>query len=619
MAVNVSAVTGTRPGPTRGPEGQAQDDTQTDPRVGTRARARTGRGNLFGIRAGQIVAAQVALALLLAAAGNGILALAAAILAASAIAAVACARVRGRWLFQWLAIATRYGSRRRALPARSGPAALLDLVQPGAEVIPAELDRHAAALISDAYGLTAVIELGDPSALLTDSPATLPSPAGLLPAPAPDLPQARIQLLVTGVPAPAPRAGTGTAATSYRQLTEGRLLSQQRTVLAVRVPRAEGWSEPDLRRSLSGLVRKVRRRLGPVPSRPLGEAAALAVLADLAHHDEAQPAREAWEAIHLGGLLQATFRLRRWPDLRTETARRLVPRLLALPGAATTVSITADVGRAGAQIVVRLAAFDATGLSTATQALYRLLSAENAGVQRLDGEQMDGLAATMPLGGALPQSAAAPARPGDPAQLHLSLGGDGLMVGANRHGAPVILRLFRAEPTRVVLIGGIRAAQILVLRAMALGARVAVQTSRPYAWEPFVRGVSTPGDTIGLVPAGGQVALPAGTPMRPLLLVVDVGPVGTDSGSGWQGTLVVRDELAAVDVDTLARADVAVLQRLRPDEAVLAAGTLGLGEAQEWLTRIRQDMVGVVNRRSVRWALLSATPIEQQLVGAPAR
>jgi ESX secretion system protein EccE len=602
MTVNVSAVAGARsaPAPT--------------------AQARRRHGTVLGVLGGQIVAAQVALALLVAAAGRGIVAIAAATIAAAAIVTVAWIRVRRRWMYQWLAIAMRYGSRRRALPPQAPAAALLDLVHPGAQVLPAELDHDAAALISDAHGLTAVLELGDPATLLADTVAALPSPTALVPTPAPDLPQVRVQLLVTG--APAPRAGAGTAATSYRQLTEGRLLGQQRAVLAVRVLRTHGWAEPDLRRSLSSLVRKVRRRLGQVPSRPLGEAAAFAVLADLAHHDGAHPAREAWHAIHLGGLLQTTYRLRRWPDLRTETARRLVPRLLTLPAAATTVSISVDSGLSGAELVVRLAAVDPAGLAAASQALRRLLGAEGAGAQRLDGEQLDGFAATLPLGGSVPQSthaSAHPPSPGEIAQLYLPLGGNGLMVGTNRHGAAVTLRLFRPEPTRLVLIGGVRAAQLLALRAMALGARVVVQTSRPYSWEPFVRGVSTPDGTIALVPAGRQVALPPGTPMHPLLLVVDVGPVGTDTGAGWQATMVVRDELAPVDVDALSRADLVVLQPLRPDEAALAAGTLGLSDAQDWLTRIRADMVGVVNRRSVRWALLSATPIEQQLVGTPTR
>jgi type VII secretion protein EccE len=609
---------------------------QNRPAAGPAPRRLPRRGTLFGVHGGQIVAAEVALALLVGAATQGLLAIAGATLIAAVILTIAWVRLRRRWLYQWLGIGSRYLSRRRTLPAGAAGSALLDLVHPGATLIPAELDHDAAAVISDPFGLTAVIELGDPAALLADTIEALPAPTALLPAAAADIPQVRIQLLVTGVPGPALRAGNGAAATSYRQLTEGRLLSQQRAVLAVRVLRGEGWSEPDLRRSLSSLVRKVRRRLRPVAARPLGETAALAVLAELAHHDGTQPGREVWQATHLGGLLQATFRLRRWPDLRVETAQRLVPRLLTLPASATTVSIAAGSAgsgeAAGVDLVVRLATINAAGLSTATQALRRLLAAESASAQRLDGEQLEGFAATLPLGGAsglvegADGASAGPAglsglgHAGGLAGLHLPFGGDGMMIGTNRHGAPVTIRLFRAEPTRGVLIGGVRATQLFVLRAMALGARIVVQTARPYAWEPFVRGVSTPGESIVMVPPGRPLAAPPGTPLQPLLLIVDVGPVAAETGgSGWQTTMVVRDELAPVDVDVLSRADLVILQPLRPDEAALAGGTLGLGDAQDWLTRIREDMVGVVNRRTVRWALLTATPIERQLVGTPAR
>ena len=89
-------------------------------------------------------------------------------------------------------------------------------------------------------------------------------------------------------------------------------------MLAVRVLRVDGWSDEDLRRALSGTVRRIVRRLGPVPARPLGAHAALRVLAELAHHDGAQPARESWPAVRAGGLVQATFRLRRWPDPRAD-------------------------------------------------------------------------------------------------------------------------------------------------------------------------------------------------------------------------------------------------------------------------------------------------------------
>ena len=205
--------------------------------------------------------------------------------------------------------------------------------------------------------------------------------------------------------------------------------------------------------------------------------------------------------------------------------------------------------------------------------------------------------------------------------LDLPVGSAGLMLGNNRHGAPVIARLFRPEQTRALLIGGVRCAQLVALRAMALGARVVVQTARPQAWEPFVRGAAVPGESIAVVPPGRALEIPPGTALHPLLVVVDVGPVGSDTrpGQGWQATLVVRDEFTAADVDVASRADLLVLQPLRPDEATLAGSALGLGDAAQWLTRIRPDMVGVVNRRAVRWAALSTTPIETQLIGPPVR
>jgi hypothetical protein len=397
------------------------------------------------------------------------------------------------------------------------------------------------------------------------------------------------------------------------------------------VLRTEGWSDADLLRALAGIVRKVPRRLGDVPARPLGEAAAMRALSEIAHHNDHDPAHEGWPGVRAGGLVQTTFRVRRWPDLRRETARRLVTRMLALPAAATTVSLTAgprpSIGTGIAvDITVRLAAPDEPRLGVAAQALRKLLSTERASARRLDGEHLDGLAATLPLGGAT-----APAVPGRRVEdgrradafdgLELSVADAGLMLGNNRHGAPVIARLFRPEQTRMLLIGGVPCAQVVALRAMALGARVVVQTARPQAWEPFVRGAAVPGESIAVVPPGRALDIPPGTALHPLLVVVDVGPVGPDTrpGHGWQATLVVRDEFGPADVDVASRADLLILQPLRPDEAALAGSTLGLGDAAQWLTRIRPDMVGVVNRRSVRWAALSTTPIETQLIGPPNR
>jgi type VII secretion protein EccE len=302
-------------------------------------------------------------------------------------------------VFEWLGVMLRFSSRPRAA---SG--SLLAFVAPTARFEQTELAGDPAAVIVDGLGLVSVLELGDPAGLLAEETPMLPSPAGLLPAAAPDQPPVLIQLLLTGAPSPAARVGAGTPANSYRQLTEGRLLGHSRAFLAVRVLRTEGWSEEELLRALTGLSRKLVRRLSAVPARPLGEAAAIRALGEIAHDDGSGPAQEFWPGIKVGSLAQATYRLDRWPDMRVETARRLVTRMLSLPAAATTVSLTAGPrsahGPTPVDLTVRLAAPETSALAAAAQALRKVVSAEQAHVRRLDGEHLLGLAATLPLGGA---------------------------------------------------------------------------------------------------------------------------------------------------------------------------------------------------------------------------
>lgn len=589
------------------------------------------RGRLFGIRTGQLVATQVAVVALVVGAIIGIAGLAVATLITLLILTLTWLRIRGRWALEWLGIALRFQGRRRVASTGASATALLDFVAPGARMAQAELAGDPAAVIVDETGFTAVLELGDPAGVLAEELPMLPSPASLLPPPGVEHPPVRIQLLLTGVPAPALWAGGGMPANSYRQLTEGRVLGHSQALLAIRVLFAEGFTEPDLRQALSGLVRKLPRRLGSVPARPLGEAATIRVIAELAHDTDSGTAHEGWPGLRIGDLAQATFRLHRWPDMRIETSRRIIPRMLTLPAAATTVALTAGPraalgGAPRVDLTVRLAAPDAASLGAATQSLRKMLSSEQALVRRLDGEHLEGLRATLPLGGGPLRDL--PGRYGEEVLIadrvegiELPVPASGLMIGSNRQGDPVVARLFRPEQTRALLVGGVRCAQLFALRAMALGARVVVQTSRPQAWTPFLRGAAVPGELIVLVPPGRVVDIPAGSVLHPLLVIVDAGPVGADNGpgAGFQATLVIRDDFTAADVDVAARADLLLLQPLRPDEAALVGATLGLGDTAQWLTRIRADMVAVVNRRAVRWAALAQTPIETHLIGPPSR
>ncbi|MEW2426777.1 type VII secretion protein EccE [Micromonospora sp. NPDC047644] len=624
------------PSPRVGGPGRSTDSgplpvDQRTPRRRSRAAhwVALGRRAAAGARAGQLVTAQVAAALVLVTLGRPAPIVAAALLVAALLVAAAWVPVRGRWLFEWLGTAVGHLTHRRALTGPADAAALLDLVAPGTVIRSTELTGGLAAVLEDSTGMVALLELGDPGDLLGDVSQAIPAPATLLPPTGPDQPPLLVQLLLAGAPAPVPSAG-GTVGTSYRQLTDGRLAGRERAVVAVRVLRVNGWSEEDLRRVLAGTVRRIVRRLGPLAARPLGVPAALRVLGELAHHD-GEPVRELWPAIRSGSLVQATFRLLHRPDAGAAAGRRLVPRLLALPATATTVSIcsgpsptisSSSVGGVPTELTVRLAAGTATELAAAGEALVRLVTDLGGKLRRLDGAHLGGLAATLPLALTAPGAQPSPPVPGPTVDdWELSLGDAGMMVGTNRHGRAVTVRLFRPEGTRVLLVGGVRAAQLVALRALALGALVVVQTARPRAWEPFVRGVGAPGGTIPLLPPGRAVADGVGTALRPLLLIVDAGPVAAEAvpGPPWRATLVVRDELTAADVDALSRADLALLQPLTAAEATLAGAALGLGGSAEWLTRIREDMVAVVNRRALRWALLSATPIEAQLIGPPTR
>ncbi|HEX6682466.1 MAG TPA: hypothetical protein VF062_06700 [Candidatus Limnocylindrales bacterium] len=591
---------------------------------------------VVGLSSGQIVTAQVALVLLVLGYEIHTIALAVAVPLAAGMLVLGWARMRGRWLSEWVTVWLRYRTRSRLLDQGSDAGMLLSYAHPGSRVSTFDIEGVPTALIADGEGIVALLELGESSVIPARAWYPLPSPASLLPAPANDTPPVRIQLLLHAI------ATTGSApiAANYRALTGGRLLAAERAVLAVRVQRGEGWSEHDLERALSGAVRKVRGKLGGVPHRPLGEVAALRVLGEFAGHDGAQPGQEGWAAVHVGGLLQTTYEVERWPQSSPDPSHALMPRLLRLPATMTTVSLTAgpykgqpdgstkapETETIPGQLAVRIATPDQASLANAGTALRQTLAGDHANSRRLDGEQMDGLLATLPLAGPTPAGLSpevyqgAPRRTASVAALTTPYGGSGLMIGINRNQEPVSFRVFRPEATRIVVIGGVPIAQIVALRSMALGSHVLVQTTRPWAWESFSRGLG-PGAALTVM-APGPVTVPPGHPLHPLLTIVDAGPVAADRSPGtpWHSTLVLRDDLSPVDVDVLGRADLALLQPLHSAEAAVAVSVLGLSRDQEaWLARAQPGMIGVVHKRSVRWAALSQTQYEQQLIGSPNR
>lgn len=203
----------------------------------------------------------------------------------------------------------------------------------------------------------------------------------------------------------------------------------------------------------------------------------------------------------------------------------------------------------------------------------------------------------------------------------LRVSGAGLMIGRNRQKLPVALRLFRAKPTQVLLVGGVRCAQLLAFRALALGARLFIHTAREQEWDAFLRRCGVGREVAAFLPPGASPPVP-GTLAQPHLVIVDVGPTmepAPGAGAPWRATLVVREDLASWDVGLLQHSDLVVLQRLTESEAAVAASGLSLPEAQTWLSRIHPEMVAVISRARLQWVLLGPTATEQSLMGSVAR
>ncbi|WIM96790.1 hypothetical protein ACTOB_000257 [Actinoplanes oblitus] len=303
----------------------------------------------------QVIATQTAAGLVLAGVVAGGFTLLAAIACAALTLALTWLRVRDRWAFAWMAAVLRLRARRRAAarlfaahhPASTGPppgaplrtaATALGLTAPGTRVTSTDLPGGPAAVLTDARGLTMLLDLGDPATLLAEVRPDLPAPWELLPTDGRDRPPGRLQLLLTGVPAPTAAAGTGPVAGSYRMLTEGRVLGHARAVLAVHVSRAADWSDSELRRVLTSQVRKLAKRL---TAQPLDRPEAARLFFDLSYADPAAPIHEEWTALRTGALSQVTFHGH--APGGAGLSAELLARLLLLPATATTVTLTADV------------------------------------------------------------------------------------------------------------------------------------------------------------------------------------------------------------------------------------------------------------------------------------
>jgi Putative type VII ESX secretion system translocon, EccE len=493
----------------------------------------------------RVIALVAAVAFLLAATAPGAVGLAA---VGIVLAVLALPQWRGRALVSWLGTAVRYAARGRHSFGQSG---IFPLIAPDAIVTPIEVSGIPVGAIADVHGLTAVVEIGDPDAVLASGGVIVPMPADLVGSPTPDEPATSIQVLVV-------RRG-----------------HFQRLFVAVRVGGdGIGWTDAQLRQALSSAVRGVVRRLARVgvTGRPLTAATAPAAIAwsvDGGPDVAGREIEERWDHLRTGDGVQVTVRI-------GNTAGRLSADLLGrlLRGSATVSALAVAEDR----LLLRLAAATPAALASAVASV---MAACPGSVSHLDGEQHRGLTETLPLGfteptmatrpGAKPRPRrapsterfASPTRPiGSGADPHQHAGPTtlpdaGLLLGRDRRGVPVLLQLDpnRTTPLRLAVVGGPVAARVLSGRLRAL----------------------------------------------------------TD-GSGAAATVPVAmaafDHLTPADSATLASADVVVCQPISQPEAALVATALRLTRAGAWLSRIDGDMIAIIGNGAVRWAQLSAPAVD---------
>ncbi|SDP52767.1 hypothetical protein SAMN05660199_04144 [Klenkia soli] len=207
------------------------------------------------------------------------------------------------------------------------------------------------------------------------------------------------------------------------------------------------------------------------------------------------------------------------------------------------------------------------------------------------------------------------------AAVQTLVGGGGLVVGVDGAGAPVVVTLFRPEPTAAVCLGGLGLVQRLVLRAMALGAAVTVESDRPSAWTALVglaggdgQVAVVPHDRGRLAPAGDE---PPGTPGRPRLLVLDGDAAATGDtrrAGRWSAVLTCVDGTQEWGRAALASADVVVSRPLSRTEARQLGRVLNLDESA--LRSTGDDTLLLASRAGVVQVRHTATGVEQWLVGA---
>lgn len=281
---------------------------------------------------------------------------------------------------------------------------------------------------------------------------------------------------------------------------------------------------------------------------------------------------ETWDTCHSGQFYLRSYGLAQ-PIL---TSDRL-DRLWTVPSHSTTLSLSL-------RTVEDQELVQTTGVAR-FDTFSRPVEVELPGLSQLHGHQLDALVSSLPL----PR----PAHDGlhqtfgsakDFAGLTLPASGCGQVIGADQHGRAVAVPLFGPTIPRVEVAGSLHLTQQVVLRAIAIGARVLVFSARPALWRQMVEAVGS--HNLLWVAEFHRGAMHAGAEANFSVMVFDhtdprptnagvtafvVKPIGTPLSEDSSVTLTQLDpDSDAVRVET--RAGSVVVEMVAGDEEMRYVG-----------------------------------------------
>ena len=208
------------------------------------------------------------------------------------------------------------------------------------------------------------------------------------------------------------------------------------------------------------------------------------------------------------------------------------------------------------------------------------------------------------------------------ASLTLPVGDDGVIIGIDPQNQPAVLSLLRPAPMEIVLVGSMWMAQVLALRTVAIGARVAVETARPPAWGQMAQAAGG-GQQCVSVHEVRQIAPQGPSVSSPVLVVRDMGarpPRNQLAPSPWQSVLTVLPFLGPRSPQMLSRADLVGLQRLSPEEAEVVTRIMRLPEqVGAVLPTLSDNAMLWCSRDGHQFVMTQPTEAETNLLGGPRR